>query len=157
LGEYEIELFLKENNMIISNIFNAETDKRYCAYNKDVKLQNPFTFIINFGDFKMLPDIIGFDTKLAALKYCGLIKDAFDIDKYVAVVLKNADFIEGRGPMLLDSVFKSPEKAYDYIKTQEGIYGSKQYQNLSYGVNIHGKLYGSISYNGYDIKLTKIN
>lgn len=44
----------------------------------------------------------------------------------VCVVLKNADFTEGRGPMLFHAVFSTPEKAREYVMSQDGIYGSKQ-------------------------------
>ena len=57
----------------------------------------------------------------------------------VFVVLKNADFTEGRGPMLFHKVFATKKAAHDYIMDQEGIYGSKQ------GVSSYG-------YNGYNIR-----
>lgn len=44
----------------------------------------------------------------------------------VAVVLKNADFTEGRGPMLFHSVWDTYENAAEYVSRQDGIYGSKQ-------------------------------
>lgn len=44
----------------------------------------------------------------------------------VVVVKKNADFTEGRGPMLVDKIFDSMEAAEAYIAEQPGIYGSKQ-------------------------------
>lgn len=56
----------------------------------------------------------------------------------VAIVLKNADFTEGRGPMVFDKVFDTVEHAEAYIATQPGIYGSKQ-----------GK--GAYGWNGYDV------
>lgn len=40
--------------------------------------------------------------------------------KTVFVVKRNADFTEGRGPMVLDSIFESFELAVQYIK-QKGI------------------------------------
>lgn len=65
--------------------------------------------------------------------------------KKVGVVLMNADWTEGRGPMLFHKVFESVEKAEDYVKKQEGIMGSKQYDSP--------RVYGNtLSYNGYDIK-----
>lgn len=56
----------------------------------------------------------------------------------VVVVLKNADFTEGRGPMILDKVFDTVKNAEAYIKLQPGIYGSPQRRN-GYG-----------DWNGYD-------
>ena len=68
----------------------------------------------------------------------------------VAIVLKNADFTEGRGPMFIDRVFSSVEKAEGYIMGQGGIFGSPQYKEpASYSDT--GYLY-----NGYDIKLMEI-
>lgn len=46
--------------------------------------------------------------------------------KTVSIVLVNADFTEGRGPMLFHKVFSTKEKAFDYVRKQEGIFGSKQ-------------------------------
>ena len=62
----------------------------------------------------------------------------------VAIVLKNADFTEGRGPMVFDKVFDTVEHAEAYIALQPGIYGSKQ-----------GK--GTYGWNGYDVKLCEVH
>jgi hypothetical protein len=138
--------------------FNAKEHKNFHSYSDDVELQNPFTFTIELGEFILLPDPIGFKSKTEALQYSTILEDMikFNLYKYVAVILNNADFTAGRGPMILDSVFNSPEKAHEYVMSQKGIYDSTQYHNLSYGVNIHGGLYGRISYNGYDIKLIEL-
>lgn len=60
----------------------------------------------------------------------------------VFVVLKNADFTEGRGPMFFDKAFANKADAHNYIMDQDGIYGSSQGPS-SYGVDC---------YNGYEIK-----
>lgn len=44
----------------------------------------------------------------------------------VYIVLKNADFTEGRGPMMPHKVFKTYMEAYSYIQSQEGIFGTPQ-------------------------------
>lgn len=62
----------------------------------------------------------------------------------VAIVLKNADFTEGRGPMLLHKVFDTVENAEAYILLQPGIYGSKQ------GRSPYG------GWNGYDVKVCEV-
>lgn len=62
----------------------------------------------------------------------------------VAIVLKNADFTEGRGPMVLHKVFDTVEHAEAYIITQPGIYGSPQRKD-NYG------------WNGYDIKVCPVH
>ncbi len=58
----------------------------------------------------------------------------------VFVVKKNADFTEGRGPMLFNRIFSTFEAAEKYVLAQDGIYGSKQ------GKSAYG------GYNGYDIE-----
>ncbi len=52
----------------------------------------------------------------------------------VYLVNKNADFTEGRGPMLPHRLFKNADDAHNYIMDQSGIFGSDQYKN-SYGYN----------------------
>lgn len=64
----------------------------------------------------------------------------------VFAVLKNADFTEGRGPMLLHKIFSSYEAASDYIMAQPGIYGSKQ------GIDISLSKVNDWWYNGYQVK-----
>jgi hypothetical protein len=64
----------------------------------------------------------------------------------VYLILKNADFTEGRGPMLTHMIVDSFETAHDYIMKQSGIYGSSQGENLSFrGTNYR-------YYNGYEVK-----
>lgn len=38
---------------------------------------------------------------------------------------KNADMTEGRGPLLLDKVFKEERDAHEYINGQSGVFGRK--------------------------------
>lgn len=67
----------------------------------------------------------------------------------VFVVMKNADFTEGRGPMLLHKIFKTGPAAVSYIQKQSGIFGSKQH--IDYGK--HGYYaYG----NGYYVEETVV-
>jgi hypothetical protein len=67
------------------------------------------------------------------------------MNKFVYVVKKNADFTEGRGPMLLDSVWSDPDEAVKWVKQQGGIYGSEQRVELN--------KYGYYAYaNGYQIE-----
>ena len=74
----------------------------------------------------------------------------------VFTVLKNSDFTEGRGPMLFDKTFKKFEDAENYILSQNGISGSSQYKQISYGINIYGAAYARIEYNGYNIKMSRL-
>lgn len=62
----------------------------------------------------------------------------------VYVVLKNADFIEGRGQMRLHSIFSTKKEAHEYIMSQDGIFGSPQN-------------FGKYGYNGYEIKEMPVN
>jgi len=63
----------------------------------------------------------------------------------VYLVTKNADFIEGRGPMIPHKIFKNKESARDYISTKKGIFGSPQYSVPA----IYSD--GSEGWNGYEI------
>lgn len=54
--------------------------------------------------------------------------------KQVFVVFKNSDMTEGRGPMVIDSIFESYEKACDYMNTKDGVMGrSGTYNNTVTG------------------------
>lgn len=46
--------------------------------------------------------------------------------KTVFVVFRNADFTEGRGPMLVHSIYDSLELAQRYVMRCDGIFGSTQ-------------------------------
>lgn len=74
------------------------------------------------------------------------------VDNVVWCVMKNADFTEGRGPMQLHKIFKDIHDAVNYILSQEGIYGSRQYCRFNHGINVEGMLYAYHSFNGYDLK-----
>lgn len=74
------------------------------------------------------------------------------------VVLKNADFTEGRGPMVLTGdAYRNYDDAVDYIMSQDGIYGSKQYSQWSNGVNVHGEIYAYVTFNGYEIRAIAVS
>lgn len=81
----------------------------------------------------------------------------------VAIVTKNSDFTEGRGPMVFHKVFRSLQDAHDYVMQQSGIYGSKQKFSCYFGcsvgksVDLSQMLYASMNYNGYSINLCEIN
>lgn len=44
----------------------------------------------------------------------------------VYVVMRNADFTEGRGPMLMHSLWLRGPEAVKFVESQDGIYGSPQ-------------------------------
>lgn len=68
----------------------------------------------------------------------------------VYVVRKNADFTEGRGPMLLHKIFSDAPLARAYVERQKGIYGSPQ------GLNKHYEEDDEYHYNGYSIQGVKV-
>lgn len=63
----------------------------------------------------------------------------------IYIVLKNADFTEGRGPMVFHNAFTTPALACDYVRVQEGIYGSKQEVEVVREKDVYARG------NGYDI------
>lgn len=71
----------------------------------------------------------------------------------IFIVLKNADFTVGRGPMLFDKISNALDKAVGYILSQKGVSGSKQYCQIRVGININGYVYGYTSFNGYELKI----
>ena len=64
----------------------------------------------------------------------------------IYIVTKNADFTEGRGPMLYHAAFRHHKDAVAYIMSKEGIFGTDQ--------PVTPRTYndGSESYNGYSIQ-----
>lgn len=71
--------------------------------------------------------------------------------KTVCIVMKNADFTEGRGPMSIHKVFSEFVEAEAYVMSQEGIYGSQQGRS-SYGNSNPN----DVGYNGYDIRTVHV-
>lgn len=67
--------------------------------------------------------------------------------EHVYVVLKNADFTEGRGPMLYHKIFKTQNLAHEYIMGKSGIYGTQQATASGLSKND-----SEIWYNGYILR-----
>ena len=67
----------------------------------------------------------------------------------VWIVKKNADFIEGRGPMMMHLIFSKFDDAHKWVMAQSGIYGSQQRQERGSGS-------GRWDYNGYSITKYKV-
>jgi hypothetical protein len=154
---------LEINNIFTcSKVFDASKDAKYQVYSESKFCKDPWTFFIEQDNFKMLLldefGRCGFETRHMAEQQRDnfLIQQPFK--KCVAVVLKNSDFTEGRGPTLFHKIFLSPSSAHEYIIRQVGIYSSVPQGSPSYyfGRNIHDNLYGDIRYDGYEIKLTNI-
>lgn len=52
----------------------------------------------------------------------------------IYLVYKNADMTEGRGPMILDSVWLNKENADNYIDQQQGVMGREcKWSEQEYG------------------------
>lgn len=69
----------------------------------------------------------------------------------VYVVLINADFTEGRGPMKFHKVFDTLDTARTYVMSQKGIFGSDQKEHH---YSWTGK--DKWSFNGYEIHLAPL-
>ena len=67
------------------------------------------------------------------------------------IVTKNADFTEGRGPMVYHKAFRTFDDAVEYVMKQDGIYGSAQGARNNAGISITGTPYVVSSFNGYNI------
>ncbi len=157
----------KEQNVLrAGKVFDAREDGDV-KNSLSTKLVSPWTYLISDGTGRFVVPCIGnpengtcgFTTKEEAQARA----DAFD--EHVAMksnngaaylVLKNADFTEGRGPMVPVKIFSSPSKAHGWIMSQEGIQGTVPWFQLNYGVNIQGDLYCITSYNGYKIRLMDV-
>lgn len=145
---------MMSNFMKISNVFDATKDPNFVQYDNDLKCKNPYVFTVSMKGFVLIGG--GYETLEKAENARKNFFYKFDPFDYMAVVLKNADFTEGNGPMVFHKLFKYPEDAHDYVMSQEGIYGSEQYHQISYGINSVGELYHIQFYNGYNIILAKI-
>lgn len=73
-------------------------------------------------------------------------------DDVVWLVMKNADFTEGRGPMSPHRLYLMWSHAVAYVLAQDGIYGSRQGIETYAGVSVNGNAYCVSGFNGYDIK-----
>jgi hypothetical protein len=83
--------------------------------------------------------------------------DIHTLEELIAIVLKNNNFLEGRGAMVYHKTFKYLENAFDYILVQPGIFGSQQGVNNYPGVSIQGEPYCVSGFNGYNIILDKFS
>lgn len=151
-----------ENIFECSEVFDATKHEKFRTHITE-KCYTPWTFFISQGEFVTLPfhdvaGVRGFKIKEEAEKYRKFVSELQPQMEYIAIVLKNVDFTEGRGPMLFHKAYASPIDAHQYVVQQGGIMSSKPQGEpyISFGVNINRQLYGSINYNGYDIKLTPL-
>lgn len=144
-------------------IIDATKHKSFNSYsNDDVYVKNPYVVMLTDLDGRSRPliiksedeNIVGYpsivEAKNAYFNYCNKHKN----DTFCYVVTKNADFTGG--PMLLDCVFSTIEAAERYVEKQNAICGSKQYCQITFGINIRSELYCCVFYNGYAIHKTKM-
>ena len=68
----------------------------------------------------------------------------------IAIVTKNADFTEGRGPMIFHRAYDSYDASVAYIQTQRGIYGSEQYKTAT-AMNLDNS-----HFNGYAVEMVEL-
>lgn len=98
--------------------------------------------------------VCGFKSKQEAEQYRSkLLKDQPFADK-VAVVMEDISS-DGRGYNEINKIFKSVHDAHEYVLTKKG-FGYEQRRELCFGVNIYDRLFGSMYYDGYKIKLVAI-
>lgn len=146
-------------------VIDATKHSGFNSYsNDDVYVKNPYVVMLTDNDGRERPfinkseneTVVGYpsivEAKNAYFNYGTNHKD----DVFCYVVTKNADFTEGRGPMLLDCVFLTIEAAEQYVEKQKGIYGSKQYCQITFGINVKKELYCLVYYNGYEIKKVRM-
>jgi len=69
----------------------------------------------------------------------------------IYIVKKNADFIEGRGPMIIDKIFLKKEDAVAYIKNNKGIMGGNQYDKPTIYQNGKVECWNGFDINEYDV------
>jgi len=104
-------------------------------------------------------DIVTKDNTFTMIESFGQLifyKGELNLENSVCVILKNNDFTEGRGPMVVHKIYKNYDKAVSYILTQSGIMGSKQSSTNYVGVNISGSPYCVSGFNGYEIKIMTV-
>lgn len=69
----------------------------------------------------------------------------------IYIVKKNADFIEGRGLMIIDKIFLKKEDAVAYIKNNKGIMGTDQYDKPYIYQNGKDECWNGFDINEYDV------
>lgn len=116
----------------------------------DVIPVKPFVVVLDINGYEY-PMKGSFASEKDALAACA----SHYMGPCVAIVNRNCDFTEGRGPMTFHKLFRSLRAAEEYIAKQDGIYGSKQYRQIYFGLNIAGEGYAILNWNGYEIKLVQ--
>jgi hypothetical protein len=141
-------------------IFDATKLPQFDPMRTAPPIKAPFTFELHFNGWLFTPLAHnlthGYETYQEAKEAQSRLVIEMRSKAYVFLVCKNVDFTEGRGPMVAHKIFKHGVTAEKYIMEQSGIYGSQQYKRETFGGNIQGKIYASVYYNGYDLRLTEL-
>lgn len=144
--------------MVKFEVFDARNEKSFNNYGSK-EIVKPFLIRVMVDGICMYPSCE--DGKQPAFATEEDARSFIDSEKFQMpeawAIFKNADFTEGRGPMLMYKVYYNLKDAHDYVMQSEGIYGSSQYENYSMGINIDGEAYAYKLYNGYEIQPLFIN
>lgn len=138
--------------MFKTNVIDVRNNPHYRPYSSILN-QTPWVVMITdaTGDYPFIhgrSSLCGYATKADAKEAAkGITADKHD----GFIVMKNTDFTEGRGPMRPHAFYRRHHNAHNFVMRQQGIYGSAQYCNVRFGLNVYGDTYGSRNYNGYDI------
>ena len=117
-------------------------------------LINPFTFYASIHGLIFTPRMMGeqtdgFKTEKEAeeaWKRCTVSFKAMLNDTGVWGIYRNHDVIEGRGPMVLDTIYRNPQKAAQYLFKRKGFRSEPEIINVGLGVSNPGSLFYHISY-----------
>jgi hypothetical protein len=129
--------------------------------NKDLEsdlhlVKKPYSFKVSWGDNWFYPlsrsKNFAYSTPGEARQKALDPDFNWEMGNSMFVVLKNADFTEGRGPMLLDRLFHKFDNAVDYVMQQSGISGTKQGRSIYYGISLSKEVFCQDFFNGYQIE-----
>lgn len=135
------------------NVRNAKGFRKYDNW----RCAKPYVYMLKRGDYVLYPvykdKVVGYSSLEEATRAAEHHRSQLIANQQpkVFVVMENSDFTEGRGPMVLHKVFADGEVAHNYVMSKEGIFGSTQRQEPTWGINVSGEVYGYHSYNGYEI------
>ena len=153
----------KYNAFIISEVFKVTVEEKYTSpFDNRDQPKDPWTFSINFGDYKTHlyktpTGMIGYESKKEAEEARNkLIENT--LENYVGAVFRNTDTIEYKGHNRLVKIFRKINDAALYIKSQQG-YGDENCKlHFQYGINCNGNLYYHENWEGgYDLKIIPLD
>ncbi len=118
------------------------------------KPTNPFTFYASIHGMIFTPRMMGeqtdgFKTEKEAEEAWQRCVTSFKLmlgDTGVWGIYRNKDEVEFRGPMVLDTIYRDPKKAAQYLFKQKGFRSEPEIINVGLGVSNPGSLFYHISY-----------